>query len=104
MDAQMETLDEFFDLINFSSGPIDHCHDPQIDFSVANLALQLQNDMFWNAPNAPDNQTVENQFVGDHTHQEQVDLLLSRPPIRSKPRRQRLSKSQKTCLNSWLLA
>jgi hypothetical protein len=107
MDAQIG--EDFFGFINFPFGLNDHDHVPQGDFSIANLDLQHQDDLFRSVPIALDSQTFENLFVYDQTFntdhaREQVDLSLPRPSNPSIPRRQRLTKSQKSCLSGWFLA
>jgi hypothetical protein len=109
MDTQLEVGDEFADFIDFPSVLLDSGGEPQYDFSDASFDLHHQYDAFWNAPNATEDQTVVNQFVVDETlnddaQQPEVDILQHLLARHSKPRRQRLTKAQKSCLNSWFLS
>jgi hypothetical protein len=109
MAARMETGDEFSGFIDFPSSLPDDGYELQSDFLNASWDGRHQEELFWNVPNALENHALENQPVGnqpvnDSPLHRQGGLSLFPPPAGSKPRRQRLNKFQKTCLNNWLLA
>ena len=105
----METGEPFSDFFNIPTDITDNGHEPQGDFLTANFNLQHQEDLLWDLSPSVFGQNLENQFVdgqafNNNALNEQIDFLLPPPPTPSKPRRHRLNKVQKTCLNNWLIA